>query len=67
MVAPWIRAETVVGPSIARISQGKSGNCPDFPMAATKMKTEMTKMKSLSRAPEAAIALSLTISRLPAT
>ena len=35
MVAAWISAETGVGPSIASSSQVCSGNCADFPQAAS--------------------------------
>ena len=42
MVAAWISAETGVGPSIASSSQVCSGNCADFPQAASSRSRPMT-------------------------
>ena len=36
MVAAWISADTGVGPSMASSSQVCSGNCADFPQAASR-------------------------------
>ncbi len=53
MVAAWIRAETGVGPSIASVSQGKSGIWALFPTAASRS-SSATAVTIVLEAPDAA-------------